>query len=389
MDFNLPPEVSQVNEALRRFMNEEVLPLEERHREETSEGRFTPAVLELGAEIRRKSVELGYYTLHIPEAMGGGGMGHVAMTAFRETIAVSGSTILGLFVLGDPPMGPTMMLSGCTPYQQGTYLDPLMAGEKTTCFALTEPGAGSDVGNMHARAVREGDRYVVNGEKHFISNGPYCDFAQVFVVTDPDKGLSGGCSLLLIDADTPGFTRRLQKSMMDDDFQAEFFFQDCEVPARNLVGTEGFGFVEAMKWLAAERLIVAIDAVGLADDLVRMGVEYARTREQFGTPIAKNQAIQWMLAESATEIDAARWMTYHSAWLVDQGSDAMKEISMAKLFASEMAFRVADRVLQVYGGIGYMKGLPVERLFRVTRLLRIGGGTSEIQKLVIAKTLGL
>jgi alkylation response protein AidB-like acyl-CoA dehydrogenase len=389
VDFDLSPEVSQVNEALRRFMNEEVLPLEERHKEETSEGRISPAVLELGAEIRRKSVQLGYYTLHIPEAMGGGGMGHVAMTAFRETIAVSGSTILGLFVLGDPPMGPTMMLARCTPYQRETYLDPLMAGEKTTCFALTEPGAGSDVGNMHARAVREGDRYVVNGEKHFISNGPYCDFAQVFVITDPDKGLNGGCSLLLIDADTPGFTRRLQRSMMDDDFQAEFFFQDCEVPVENLVGSEGFGFVEAMKWLAAERLIVAIDAVGLADDLVRMGVEHATTREQFGTPIGKNQAIQWMLAESATEIDAARWMTYHSAWLVDQGKDAMKEISMAKLFASEMAFRVADRVLQVFGGIGYMKGLPVERLFRVTRLLRIGGGTSEIQKLVIAKTLGL
>jgi alkylation response protein AidB-like acyl-CoA dehydrogenase len=389
VDFNLSPEVSQINEALRRFVNEEVLPVEERHKEETSEGRFSPAVLEFGAEIRRKSVELGYYTLHIPESMGGGGMGHVAMTAFRETIASSGSTILGLFVLGDPPMGPTMMLAGCTPYQKETYLDPLMAGEKTTCFALTEPGAGSDVGSMHARAVREGDRYVVNGEKHFISNGPYCDFAQVFVITDPEKGLNGGCSLLLVDADTPGFDRRLQRSMMDDDFQAEFSFQDCEVPARNLVGTEGFGFVEAMKWLAAERLIVAIDAVGLADDLVRMGVEYATTREQFGTPIAKNQAIQWMLAESATEIDAARWMTYHSAWLVDQGKDAMKEISMAKLFASEMAFRVADRVLQVYGGIGYMKGLPVERLFRVARLLRIGGGTSEIQKLVIAKTLGL
>jgi acyl-CoA dehydrogenase len=389
MDFNHSHEVSQLNEALGRFMKEEVLPLEERHKEETAEGRFSPAVFELGAEIRRKSVRLGYYTLHIPEAMGGGGMGHVAMTAFRETIATSGSTILGIFVLGDPPMGPTMMLSGCTPYQQETYLDPLMAGEKTTCFALTEPGAGSDVAAMSTRAVRKGDRYVVNGQKHFISNGPYCDFAQVFAITDPEKGLGGGCSLLLVDAESPGFTRRLQKSMMDDDFQAEYFFEDCEVPVENLVGTEGFGFVEAMKWLACERLIVAIDAVGLADHMLRMGVEYAGSREQFGRPIGKNQAIQWMLAESATEIDAARWMTYHSAWLVDQGKDAMKEISMAKLFASEMAFRVADRVLQVYGGIGYMKELPIERLFRVARLLRIGGGTSEIQKLVIAKTLGL
>ncbi|MFQ5415704.1 MAG: acyl-CoA dehydrogenase family protein [Myxococcota bacterium] len=389
MDFNHSRDVVQINEALLRFLKEEVLPLEERHKAETWEGRFSPAILELGAEIRRKSVQLGYYTLHMPEAMGGGGVGHVAMTAFRETIATSGSRILGIFVLGDPPMGPTMMLARCSTYLQDTYLDPLMTGDKTTCFALSEPSAGSDVGAMRTRAVRKGDRYVVNGQKHFISNGPYCDFAQVFVMTDPSKGLGGGCSLLLIDSDTPGFTRRLQQSMMDDDFQAEFFFDDCEVPVENLVGTEGFGFVEAMKWLACERLIVAIDAVGLADQLVRLGVEYASTREQFGRPIGKNQAIQWMLAESATEIDAARWMIYHSAWLVDQGKDAMKEISMAKLFASEMAFRVADRVLQVHGGVGYMKEFPIERLFRVARLLRIGGGTSEIQKLVIAKSLGL
>jgi acyl-CoA dehydrogenase len=389
MDFNLPEEARQINEALRRFLKQEVLPLEAQYPEQTSEGRFAPTVLELGAEIRRKSVALGYYTLHIPDAMGGGGMGHVAMTAFRETIAASGSTVLGIFVLGDPPMGPTMMLARCTPFQQETYLDPLMAGEKTTCFALSEPGAGSDVANLRTRAVRKGDRYVVNGQKHFISNGPYCDFAQVFAITDPDKGLNGGCSLLLVDADTPGFTRSLQKSMMDDDFQAEFFFEDCEVPAENLVGSEGFAFVEAMKWLACERLIVAIDAVGMADHLLRLGVEYAGTREQFGKPIGKNQAIQWMLAESATEIDAARWMTYHSAWLVDQDKDAMKAVSMAKLFASEMVFRVADRVLQVHGGAGYMKELPVERLFRVSRLLRIGGGTSEIQKLIIAKSLGL
>jgi alkylation response protein AidB-like acyl-CoA dehydrogenase len=176
--------------------------------------------------------------------------------------------------------------------------------------------------------------------------------------------------------------------MMDDDFQAELFFDDCEVPAENLVGSPGTGFVEAVRWLAAERLIVAIDGIGIAEHLVRMGVEYAQTREQFGGPIGKNQAIQWMLADSATEIYAARWMTYHAAWLADQGSDAMKEISMAKLYASEMAFRVADRILQVHGGLGYMKELPVERLFRVARLLRIGGGTSEIQRLVIARSLG-
>lgn len=389
MDFNLPEDVCQINDAIQTFMEKEVLPQEEKHKEELWEGRITPKVLELGAQIRKKSVELGYYTLHMPEALGGGGMGHMAMTAFRETIATSGSVILGLFVLGDPPMGPTMMFANATDYQRERYLDPLMKGEKTTCFALTEPGAGSDVGAIRTKAVKQGDRYIVDGQKHFISNGPYCDFAQVFVMTDPEKGLNGGCSLLLIDADTPGFNRSVQKSMMDDDFQAEFFFENCEVPVENVVGVEGFGFVNAMTWLAAERLIVAIDGVGIAEHLLRTGVEYANAREQFGKPIGRNQAIQWMLADCATEIYAARWMIYHSAWLVDQGENAMKEISMAKLFASEMAFRVADRVLQVHGGLGYMKELPIERTFRVARLLRIGGGTSEIQRLVIAKSLGL
>lgn len=389
MDFRLSAEEAQVVEAVRRFIQREVLPLEAEHRAEVGEGRFTEAVRALGAKVRRQSVELGYYTLHLPEAVGGGGLSQVAMTAVREVIASSGTVILGLFVLGDPPMGPTGMLVNCTPYQREKYLEPLMRGEKTTCFALTEPAAGSDVSAIKTRAVKKGDRYILNGQKHFISNGPYCDFAQVFAMTDPSRGLNGGCSLLLVDADSPGFTRRLQRSMGDDDFQAEFFFEECEVPVANLVGTEGYGFVEAMKWLSAERLIVAINGVGMAQHLLDLGVNYAKAREQFGRPIKNFQAIQWMLADIATEVYAARWMTYHCAWLIDQGQNAMKEISMAKLFASEMAFRAADAVLQVHGGMGYMKESPVERMFRLARLLRIGGGTSEIQRWVIARSLGL
>jgi acyl-CoA dehydrogenase len=389
MDFNLDDDVKQINDALERFVEKEVLPIEEKHKEDVSPGRFNDRIFELGEQIRKKSVELGYYTLHMPESVGGGGMSHVAMTAFRETIGRSGCNILGIFVLGDPPMGPTIMLAGATPHQKEKYLDPLMRGEKTTCFALTEPAAGSDPSMMKCRAIKKGDKYIVNGQKHFISNGPFCDFMQVFVMTDPEKGLGGGCSLLLIDADTPGFTRNTQASMGDDDFQSEFFFEDCEVPAENLVGTEGFGFVEAVKWLSAERLIVAILGVGMADNLLSMAIDYAKVREQFGEPIGRKQGIQWMIAESATEIYAARWMTYHCAWLIDQGKEAMREISMAKLFASETAFNVADRVMQIHGGIGYMKELPVERVFRMARLLRIGGGTSEIQKFAIAKSYGL
>jgi acyl-CoA dehydrogenase len=278
----------------------------------------------------------------------------VGLSAVREEIARSGTTILGAFVLGDPPMGPTGMLSQCTEFQKKKYVEPLMRGEKTTCFALTEPNAGSDVAAIETTCVRKGDSYVLNGCKHFISNGPFCDFAQVFAANNRQLGMNGGISAFFVDADTPGFTRRLQRSMADDDFQAEFFFEDCHVPAENMIGKEGFGFMSAATWLSAERLIVASNAIGLADYLLKLGVEYAKIRVQFKKAIGKNQAIQWMLVDSATEIEAARWLTYYTAWLLDQGDMALKEISMSKVFASEMCCRVVDRVLQVHGGMGSM-----------------------------------
>ncbi len=389
MDFAIPEEVRQLQVSLKKFLEREVLPLEEKHKDVVAEGRFTPEVLDLGRQIRRRSVELGFYTLHMPETVGGGGLSTLGLSVLREEIAKSGTLLLGLFVIGDPPIGPTVMLADCSEYQREKYLDPLMRGEKTTCYALTEPNAGSDIASMQTSAAKDGNNYILNGTKHFISNGPYCDFAQVFAVTDKKRGIDGGITLFLVDADTPGFTRTLQRSMAEDDLQAELSFQDCVVPAENVVGETGYGFLSAIKSLNAERLIVASNAVGVAEYLLNLGVEYARLRVQFGQPIGKFQAIQWMLADSATEIYAARWMTYHCASLVDRGETAMKEISMAKLFATEMAGRVADRVLQVHGGMGYMKDLPVERLYRLIRLLRIGGGTSEIQRHLIAQALGL
>ena len=391
MDFTLPEEIRQLLDAINKFMEREVLPLERENREICEEGKFSRELHELGATIRKKSVDLGYYTLHMPEELGGGGLSMVGLSAVREAIAKSGTTILGAFVLGDPPMGPTGMLMECSDFQKKKYMEPLMRGEKTTCFALTEPNAGSDVAAIETTAVRDGDSYVLNGSKHFISNGPYCDFAQVFAANNRELGMNGGISAFFVDADTPGFTRSLQRSMADDDFQSEFFFEDCRVPKENMIGKEGFGFLSAATWLSAERLIVASNAVGLAEYLLNLGVEYAKIRVQFKKPIGKNQAIQWMLADSATEIEAARWLTYYTAWRIDQNPPdmALKEISMAKLYASEMCDRVADRILQVHGGMGYMKELPVERIYRIARLLRLGGGTSEIQRRLVAKCLGL
>lgn len=389
MDFRIPDEVQQVLIALRRFLEREVLAVEERHRDLVADGRVSPEVMELGAEIRRKSVEAGFYNLHMPAEVGGGGLSHVALCLVREAIAGSGSKILGLFVLGDPPMGPTPMLLDCTPEQRERYLVPLMRGEKTTCFALTEPNAGSDVGAIETTAVRDGDCYVLNGSKHYISNGLYCDFIQAFVATERGKGIGGGISLLLVDADTPGVSRRLMRSMAGDDFQAEIVFEDCRVPVANLVGAEGYGILGAMKWLSGERLMMASQAIGLADYCLRLGVEYAKVRKAFGQTIGRFQGVSFQLADCATELDAARWMTYHTAWLLDQGEAAMQELAMAKLFASEVCGRIVDRVLQVHGGAAYMVDHPIERLYRVARVLRIGGGTSEIQRRLIAKGLGL
>ena len=389
MDFSLPEDVRQIRDAIKKFLDREVLPLERERWDICGEGKFSREVHELGARVRRKSVDLGYYTLHLPESMGGGGLSMVGLSAVREEIARSGTVILGIFVLGDPPMGPTGMLSECTAFQKQKYVGPLMRGEKTTCFALTEPNAGSDVAAIETTCVRDGDHYVLNGSKHFISNGPFCDFAQVFAANNRELGMNGGISAFFVDADTPGFTRRLQRSMADDDFQSEFFFEDCRVPAVNRIGKEGFGFLSAATWLSAERLIVASNAIGMADYLLKLGIEYAKIRVQFKKKIGRNQAIQWMLVDAATELEAARWLTYYTAWLLDQGGMALKEISMSKVYASEMCCRVADHVLQVHGGMGYMKELPVERMYRLARLLRIGGGTSEIQRYLIAKMLGL
>jgi acyl-CoA dehydrogenase len=389
MDFALDEETLMLKDSLRKFLRSEVLPLEEKHKEVIAGGRMSDAVMALGAGIRKKSVEAGFYTVHLPKEIGGAGLSHVAVTALREEIARSGSVILGIFVIGDPPMGPTPMLMMLSAEQRETFLRPLVRGEKTTCFALTEPNAGSDVAAIETRAVREGDHYVLNGTKIYISGGLHADFLQVFAVTEPGKGMYGGISLFLVDASTPGIRRRLMRSMGGDDLQAEIHFENVRVPAKNLVGEEGFGFLGATQWLSGERLMMAIQAVGLADHALEMGLEWAKQRKAFGKPIGKYQGVSFPLADCAVELEAARWLTYRCAWLLDQGETAMKELAMCKLFTAEVLGRVVDQVLQTLGGVGYMTEHPIERIYRIARVFRIGGGTSEIQRRLIAKSLGL
>jgi acyl-CoA dehydrogenase len=390
MDFAVPPELEEVRASFRSFLEREVRPVDERYRQQIADDVWTEEMREAGLALRRKSAEIGYYGCHLPEDVGGWGLSILGTTLLVEEGGRSGLRF-ATFVLGPPnPEAPTPLLLDCTPELQKRYLIPLVKAEKTMCFALTEPDAGSDAQSIRTRAVRDGDHFVLNGVKHFITNGAHADFAVVFAVTDPEKRAQGGITALIVDKGTPGFSvGKKQKTMAGDTNQAELIFEDCRVPATNIVGQEGFGFYSAMKFLNQGRSYIGALCLGLADYCVRVATSYAKDRKTFGKPIGKYQAVQWMLADSVAEIEAARWMTYHLAWMCDQGEQPMRESSIVKLYNTEMVNRVADRAVQVFGGMGYLTEGPVERVFRFVRMLRIVEGTSEIQRLVIARTLGL
>jgi alkylation response protein AidB-like acyl-CoA dehydrogenase len=295
------------------------------------------------------------------------------------------------YVLGPPnPESPTPILMDLPEHLRGKFVEPLVRGETTMCFALTEPGAGSDAQSISTTARLDGGEWVINGTKHFITNGARADVAVVMAVTDKEKRANGGITAFLVERDSPGFVvGRNQRTLAGDTNQSELVFEDCRVPEDHVIGEVGFGFFTAMRFLNAGRAYIGAMCVGIAEYLLRLCVEQAGNRETFGKPIGKYQAIQWMLADSAVEIHASRLMTYHLAWLVDQGEQPIKESSIVKLHNTEMVNRVADRAVQVFGGMGLLTEGPVERIFRYVRMLRIVEGTSEIQRLVIARSLGL
>ena len=382
MDFTIPEEIEMLRQSLRKFIEKEIIPMEEKAGYDPDEG----VPQELLQKVRKRSHELGFWGIDLPEEYGGGGLNTLGTVILREEVSKYFCSLTQAIFGG--PEGPSKIILAGTEEQIQKYLVPVIKAEQTCCFALTEPNAGSDAASIETSAVKDGDEWVINGLKHFITNGPDADYAIVFAVDDKEKRGRGGITCFLVDKGTPGFSLgRIQHTMGGGESQCELIFEDCRVPNENVLGEVGMGFITAMTFLGGGRLNIAAGAVGMTEKLLKASAEYAGQRVQFGKPIASKQAIQWMLADIATELFAARNMVYNTAWRLDQGEMAAKEMAMCKLYATELVNRAADVAMQIHGGMGYMKEAPIERVYRNVRMLRIVEGTSEIQRFIIARAL--
>jgi len=338
-------------------------------------------------ETMEKMKDLGLMGITIPEEYGGSGGDTVAYSLVIEELsnacASTGDILATHISLACYPI-----LKFGTEEQKQKYLIPLASGEKLGAFCLTEPGAGTDASAQQTIAVLDGDHYVINGSKCFITSGGYADTFIVFAMTDKSKGTKG-ISAFIVDKNFPGFIvgQKEDKLGIRGSDTTEIIFKDCRVPKENLLGEEGKGFKVAMHTLDAGRIGIAAQAVGIAQACVDASIKYAKERQQFGKPIASFQAIQWMIAEMATKTDAARHLTCHAAWCKDNDKPFTKEASMAKLFASETAMWASVKAIQVHGGHGYTTNYPVERFMRDAKITEIYEGTSEVQKMVIAGNL--
>ncbi len=371
----LPEEVSVMRDTIRRFVEEELDPIADQVEQED---RIPDPIV---ARMR----ELGLFGMVIPEEYGGLGLSMLGLTVVMEELSRA-NLCFRIMITTNNGIGSLGVLLAGTEEQKQTHLPLLASGDRIGCFCLTEPEAGSDAAGVRTTAVRDGDSYVLNGEKIWITNADIADCFTVMATVDRSLG-SKGLTAFWIERDTPGLrVGRLEPKMGLHGTQvAEVFFDDCRVPASAVLGSEGEGFKLAMRVLDHGRLSIAASSVGAAERLLEAMVEHATTREQFGRPIADNQAIQWMIADSATEIAAARLLVRDAAARKDRGEPITVECSMAKLYATEMASRVADRAVQVFGGMGYIRGNIAERYFRDLRVYRLYEGTSEIQRLVIAR----
>lgn len=379
MDFNTPEEIKLMKKVVRDFVEKEVDPLSF---EIEDKDEVPPAIFDRAREI-------GLFGLSIPGEYGGAGIGMLGKCLIFEELGRAHNGFVGILGAHNG-IGSVGIVEFGTPDQKTKYLPPMATGDLIGAFALTEPDAGSDASNLKTVAVRKGDRYIINGTKHFISSLTLAGVFTVMAVTDKRKGVRGITSFI-VEKESPGVKiGTIEKKMgLRGLHTGELIFEDCKVPAENVLGNEGEGYVNALKILTNGRAGLASRNVGSSQKLLEMSIAYAKQRIQFNRPIIEFQAIQHMLAEMAVEIEAARGMVHRVAWMVDQGKKVIKDSAMVKLFASEVYGRVVDKALQIHGGMGYMKEAQIERFYRDARVARIYEGTSEIQKNIIASQLRL
>lgn len=377
MDFKISDELKLMQITVREFVEKEVHPREAQIEEKDS----------IPVELINKARQLGLFGISIPEKYGGLGLDMVGKCIIAEELG-RGCAGFAALLGSHTGIGTSGIVMAGSDFLQGKYLPAMAEGISIGAFALTEPDAGSDASSLKTTAVKKGDRWILNGTKHFITNGPEAAVITTMAVTDPSMGAKG-ISAFLVENTFPGFkVGTVEKKMgLRGSHTSELIFDDCEVPEENLLGKENEGFIIALRILASGRAGLAARSVGACRRLIELCLKYARDRVQFGRPIIENQAIQWLLADMATETEAARALTYQTAWQVDQGMDIIRAAAMTKLFASEVYCRVADKAVQIHGGMGYMKELPIERIYRDARITRIYEGTSEVQRMVIAAQL--
>src|SRR3984885_10580663 len=378
VDFSFTDEQNQLRRSIREFAEGEIAP----HVMEWDEASKFPI------EIMPKLAEMGLLGVIFPEQYGGAGLGYVEyVIAIEELSRIDGS--VGIIVAAHNSLCSNHIFKFGTEEQKKKYLTPLAQGKKIGAWSLTEPEAGSDAGGTRTTAKRDGNNWIINGSKTFCTNGHYADYAVVMALTDKSKN-SHGISAFIVEKGTPGFKpgKKENKLGLRASDTSELIFTDCKVPSENLLGAEGEGFIGSLKILDGGRISIAALGLGMAQGALDAAIKYSKQRKQFGQAISEFQAIQFKLADMATQVEAARLLVYQAAWLADRKDVRFtRESSMAKLFSSEVAVRVANECVQIHGGYGFIKDYPAEKFYRDVKLCTIGEGTSEIQKLVIARQL--
>ena len=379
MDFELPEELRLLQENVRRFVDRELIPLE---REVVNDIKLQK---ELPKRLRGKVEALGVLGYDIPEEFGGLGLGMMAkVIVWSEVSRTTALPARGLSIFG-PPVSPILYkLEG---QARENYLMPVIRGEKRACFAQTEADAGSDPAAMRTSAVRDGDHYMINGVKRFITGADEADFAQVFAVTDAEKRSRGGISGFLVDMNTPGVKVAASYDLMVDDKPCEIVFENVRVPATNLIGKEGDGFGLAQSWINSGRIRHGARSLGVIERCLELATAYAKQRKTFGAPLAQRQAIQWPILDMHMDAHKLRLMLHHAAWKFDRGEDCREEAFMVKIFGDEHSFWAADRCMQIHGGMGLSKELPIERFFRDQRSMMITEGAIEVLRMALARMI--